>query len=236
MLSFHIKPEIEDWSCFFKLIGYMPLEFFSSNTILDDQEAKLSSQLLIDALKIKENVLDYLNALFQVKAMSVQMPKFGKDTELILEGIFRLIIAAKDVKWLQDGFIGSLQAFDAALSSSYMSVKLVEEKIWYFIKMCKLLQKYGSPEIQKLVTEIFVPRVPALLSRILDNLCAPLSRDDELLPSEKDKVEAVLGNLSAYADIVSLSIQAIHLDQNRSENCLESFVKNILTTVLNLTR
>ena len=51
MMSFHIKPEVEDWSCFFKLIGYMPLEFFSSNTILDDQEAKSCSLALISALK-----------------------------------------------------------------------------------------------------------------------------------------------------------------------------------------
>ena len=71
MMSFHIKPEVEDWSCFFKLMGYMPLEFFSSNTILDDQEAKSCSLALISALKTQENILDYLNALFQVKAMSV---------------------------------------------------------------------------------------------------------------------------------------------------------------------
>ena len=51
-----------------------------------------------------------------------------------------------------------------------MSVKLVEEKISYFVKMCKVLQKYGSPEIQKLVAEMIVPRVPVLLSRFLDNL------------------------------------------------------------------
>lgn len=138
--------------------------------------------------------------------MSVQMPKFGKDTDLILEGIFRLVMDVKDVKWLQDGLVGSLQAFDAALSSSYMSVKLVEEKIGYFVKMCKLLHKYGNLEIKKLVAGIIVPRIPALLSRYLDNLSVPLSRDDELLPSEKDKVEAVLSNLAAYADLVNLSI------------------------------
>ena len=138
--------------------------------------------------------------------MSVQMPKFGKDTDLILEGIFRLIMDVEDVRWLQDGLVGSLQAFDAALSSSYMSVKLVEEKISYFVKMCKLLHKYGNLEIKKFVAETIVPRIPALLSRYLDNLSVPLSRDDELLPSEKDKVEAVLSNLAAYADLVNLSI------------------------------
>jgi hypothetical protein len=102
--------------------------------------------------------------------------------------------------------------------------------------MGRILQKYGSPEVQKLIADMIVPRVPVLLSRFLDNLYVPLSRDDELLPSEKDKVEAVLSNLAAYADIVGLSIQTIHLDQNRSENYLETFVKNILTGVLNLTR
>ncbi len=87
-----------------------------------------------------------------------------------------------------------------------MSVKLVEEKIGYFVKMGKILQRYGSSEVQKLVADMIVPRVPVLLSRFLDNLYVPLSRDDELLPSEKDKVEAVLGNLTAYADVVALAI------------------------------
>jgi hypothetical protein len=170
MMSFHIKTEIEDWSCFFKLIGYMPLEFFSSKSVLDDQEAKSSSAILINSLKVRDNVSEYLNALFQVKAMSVQMPKFGKDTDLILEGIFRLIVGEQDVKWLRDALVGALQALDAAISSSYMSVKLVEQKICYFVKMCKALQKYGSPAVQQLTAEIIIPRVASLLSRFTDNL------------------------------------------------------------------
>jgi len=36
MMSNHIVADIGDWSCFFKLIGYFPLEFFSSSTIMDD--------------------------------------------------------------------------------------------------------------------------------------------------------------------------------------------------------
>lgn len=32
------------------------------------------------------------------------MPKFGKDTDLILEGMFRLIMDSNDVKWLLEGF------------------------------------------------------------------------------------------------------------------------------------
>jgi len=83
---------------------------------------------------------------------------------------------------------------------------------------------------------MLVPRIAVLLSRFLDNLYVPLIRDDEVLPSEKDRVEATLSNLTAYADLVSMSIRTIHLDQNRSENCLENFVKSILTRVLHLTR
>lgn len=58
--------------------------------------------------------------------MSVQMPKFGKDTDLILDGIFRLIMGENDSKWLKDQLFASMQVFDQTISSSYMSVKLVE--------------------------------------------------------------------------------------------------------------
>lgn len=71
MMSYHIKTDIQDWSCFFKLIGYMPLEFFSHNTVLDDQEGQACALNLIKSLKIRESVTDYLNTLFQVKAMSL---------------------------------------------------------------------------------------------------------------------------------------------------------------------
>ena len=81
---------------------------------------------LINSLKSHEAISDYLNTLFQVKAMSVQMPKFGKDTDLILDGIFRLIMGENDNKWLKDQLFASMQVFDQTISSSYMSVKLVE--------------------------------------------------------------------------------------------------------------
>ena len=78
--------------------------------------------------------------------------------------------------------------------------------------MCKVLLKYGSAAVQQLMAEFFTPRIPTLLSRFLDNLCVPLVRDNELLPSEKDRVEATLSNLATYADLVSLSVQMIHLN------------------------
>lgn len=102
--------------------------------------------------------------------------------------------------------VESLQAFDTALQSSYMSIKLVEQKINFFAKMCKILYKYGTPATQKFVGEMIVVRTPVLLSRFWDNLCVPLSRDDELLASEKDRIEATLAELATYADLVSLSI------------------------------
>lgn len=71
MMNFHIQTDIEDWSCLFKLLGYMPLEFFSNSTIFDDKEAKLCSSSLTDSINAKETISEYLNTLFQVKAMSV---------------------------------------------------------------------------------------------------------------------------------------------------------------------
>lgn len=78
--------------------------------------------------------------------------------------------------------------------------------------MCKVLLKYGSTSVKQWIVDILTPRISALLLRYLDNLCVPLVRDDELLPSEKDRVEAILSNLATYADLVCLSIQTSHLN------------------------
>jgi len=36
MCSIYINPDLDEWSNFFKLVGNMPVEFFSSKTIYDD--------------------------------------------------------------------------------------------------------------------------------------------------------------------------------------------------------
>lgn len=46
MIANHITPEIEDYSTMFKLIGQMPLEFFSTKTIMDDKDARNSIKLM----------------------------------------------------------------------------------------------------------------------------------------------------------------------------------------------
>ena len=39
-----------------------------------------------------------------------------------------------------------------------------------------------------------------------DTLCVPLARDDELLPTECDKIEASLGHLQSNSQLARLSI------------------------------
>lgn len=78
------------------------------------------------------------------------------------------------------------------MESSYMSIKLVEEKIHYFGKICKTLFSYGEPLIKQFAVEILAPRVPVLIPRFWDTICAPLARDDELLASEKERVNTTL--------------------------------------------
>lgn len=166
----------------------------------------MSSKILINSLKIRENVYDYINSLFTVKAMSIQMPKFGKDTDLIIKGICKLILSEEDLNWLRYLMANSLQALDAAMESSYMSIKLVEEKIHYFGKICKTLFNYGAPLNKQFATEMLVPRVPVLIPRFWDLICSPLARDDDLLASEKERVNTTLAELSSYSDLVGLAI------------------------------
>lgn len=65
--------------------------------------------------------------------------------------------------------------------------------------------------MQKFVYNIFVSRSTVILYRFWDLLCVPLSRDDELLVSEKDRIEAVLAQLSSYSDLASLTVKIIHI-------------------------
>jgi hypothetical protein len=43
MLANHIKADLEEYTTLFKLIGLMPLEFFSSKTVLDDKHSRSST-------------------------------------------------------------------------------------------------------------------------------------------------------------------------------------------------
>jgi len=103
MLANHIKPDIDEYTTLFKLIGFMPLEFFSSKTVLDDKNSRSAIQKLIclPDSSLKSVLQDYLHTLFTVKAMSIQMPKFGKDVDLILKGMCKLLMSYEDCQWLQ---------------------------------------------------------------------------------------------------------------------------------------
>jgi hypothetical protein len=84
---------------------------------------------------------------------------------------------------------------------------------------------------QKLITD----RAGVLLSRFWDNLVEPLTRDDELLASEHEKIESTFANIETYALLVSISIKIIHLQEGRQLNALESFTKNVLTRAVQVT-
>ena len=62
-----------------------------------------------------------------------------------------------------------------------------------------------------------------------------MSRDDELLISENDKIESILSQLKSYADLSTLAVKIIHLVEGRQDNSLESFIKNILTKSVQIT-
>lgn len=74
--------------------------------------------------------------------MSVTIPKFGKDTDLILQGITRVLLTYPELSFLQ--LQTALESFDQMLQSTYLQTKLVEQKIRYFTSLTKTLQEYGT--------------------------------------------------------------------------------------------
>ena len=96
MLSLYLRvtPDL-NLSSLLKLLGKMPVDFFS-NQAYQDREAQQSAITLIKRIGEKAVFTDmiggYINDLFQVKAIVQQMPKFGKEINLIIDGVSRLIL------------------------------------------------------------------------------------------------------------------------------------------------
>lgn len=163
------------------------------------------------------------------------MPKFGKDADLVLNGICKILMCFDDESWLAQTTAECLDALDQMVESTYLQTKLVEQKIRYFVKLCWLLFEHGSPAMQGFAYSLFVVRAGKLMDRFTDYVIVPLSRDDQLLASEDEKIEAILGQMSTYADSVSMAIKMIHLWDNRQENQLKVFLVNIIKKAVQLT-
>jgi hypothetical protein len=100
MLSMYLKVSTPDLnlSSLLKLLGKMPIEFLSGQkeVYADKEGHELARRLVYERIGekqvIEKMVAGYINDLFQVKAIVQQMPKFGNEINLIIEGIARLIL------------------------------------------------------------------------------------------------------------------------------------------------
>jgi hypothetical protein len=50
ILAHHVTFDVQEWTTLFKLIGNMPLEFFSAKTLFDDVEARKSTATILSVL------------------------------------------------------------------------------------------------------------------------------------------------------------------------------------------
>ena len=89
-------PEV-NVSLLLKLIGRLPIEFFSVQCNYKDQEAWVSTRLFVERFgqQLFEDgrVPQYLRDVFEIKAQASQMPKFGMDVDLIIEGLAKIQLA-----------------------------------------------------------------------------------------------------------------------------------------------
>ena len=61
---------------------------------------------------LHEVCLEYLQSIFTVKATVSSMPKFGKDADLIVAGISKLLIASPSGTGVILGLGGCMEAID----------------------------------------------------------------------------------------------------------------------------
>ena len=147
-----------DWTTFLTVIGQFPLEFFSTRTVLTDNEGLASSAGLIEALgrqDLQDVLSEFLTSLFTVKALPSQMPKFGAQADQVLIGICNMILILTYkyeepvVFWLKQLMEPCLDALRQTLSSTYLANKLVEAKIHSFIVLVSRLYEYGSDKLRQ---------------------------------------------------------------------------------------
>ena len=88
ILSLYLKvtPEL-NLSMLLKLLGKMPIEFFSNQAYSDSEGQKYARRLVArigEKAVVNDLIAGYINDLFQLKAIVQQMPKFGNDINLII--------------------------------------------------------------------------------------------------------------------------------------------------------
>lgn len=234
-----------NWSRFFAILGYLPLEFFSKKTVHLDEEGLSASSQLIDSLHketVREMIGEYLIALFTVKALPSQMPKFGGQLELISKGLANLILilANKEEEqtevWFTETIFSCVNAVKEILGSTYVGPKVTESKIQCFTKLVKCLFEYGPDKLKNsLINTCIEPILPLITARFSDYVLLPLSKaENSLVPSEKEKLDNAFANYQAYVDLIGLGIRAFHLTKNQSESSLESFIEKVLQLGLRL--
>ena len=97
-----------------------------------------------------------------------------------------------------NNLVESLEVVDSSVMSTYLSAKFLESKIHCLVHLFKCIYEYGKPEMMQAIERLLVPRLGSLLARLWDQLFVPLSRDDDILISEKDRVEAILLHIRTY--------------------------------------
>ena len=115
------------------------------------------------------------------------MPKFGKEIDLIIEGVARLILAVSEVKndpshvWLREVMAPNWEAIASIMGSTYMSPEVIDSKVRYLSIILRVLYKYGNDSMRQVLRLDFIPSVLHLvLERLENNLLLPLQKYDQV--------------------------------------------------------
>lgn len=69
--------------------------------------------MLVLGESLKETISSYLQTLFVTKAMTVQIPRFGKDAKQVLNGLSKLLLVYSETSWLDATINTICEAFDS---------------------------------------------------------------------------------------------------------------------------
>jgi hypothetical protein len=224
-----------------KILGKMPKEFFTERTRYIDHEGLQHSVRLFN--RLPNNGVDILKGVTQeimtVRAVASGMPKYGREIEMVIEGLSRaILVSCRAVNggervWAEISG-GMWEQVAQILISPYMTPEVGDSKVMYMSLLLKTVYKYSDEKVRQALRQEYLSKVAHLVfERMQNHLFVPIQKYEQVQhqPSELAKLHSLFHSFDPYyLDLLTLAISMSHLDLNQPHSSLDVTI----TTLLNL--
>ncbi|CDW83820.1 rrna methylase family [Stylonychia lemnae] len=233
-------------SLLLKIIGKMPIQFFTNQTSYQDKEAHKASITFVDLFAVQwiqdGTITQYLKDLFEIKAIVSQMPKYGNEIDLIISGLAKVLLALglryqdQHYQWFIATIRPIFENLTHILNSSYLSPEVLDSKVRYLSILFRTIYNYSDNQFRHVLRQELLPLIPIVFDRLENNLIMPLTKYEQAQyqPTERQKIQSLFSELDNYLDFLQLTISMTHIHMNQSNSPVEKIIKQILQQTLKI--